>query len=244
MAPFPQLVRKFGVLGCAVCIVASCGQTQGSAVVTNAPVPTPTPTASSSSVRTVLTSLGLHLHSGPSLSASVITTLPQGTQGTVIGVNASAGGWAEISGTFGKGWIVTDPTLSSPNVMQTYASSSPAFTALYRGGWTYQANTTSVVFNSPDGSQSITVTQFQSTPPSPSATAVSSKAIQVCGTTVQEVVTQNGSTDDSEVTLPETGGAVLQLSYSAPAGSDPSAFADFYNSLVYPGNGCSLAGLP
>src|SRR5579864_8381940 len=105
---------------------APAGSSSGGSAGASQSGPSATPQLAGST-RTVLTQLGLNMHSDPSRSASVVGVLGQGAQVTVLDYTASNGGWFKVQGQTVTGWIVADPTLTAAGALTSYSSSDRGF---------------------------------------------------------------------------------------------------------------------
>lgn len=145
-----------------VCIVlvAACGSStttpSATAAHSAAPSTSATPTIVGSQ-RTVLTQLGLNLHSNPDTSSSVVGTAAQGTVLTVQDYQAAGGGFYKVRGASTTGWIVADPNLTSNGAYQSYSSSDRGFSVLIPQTWTFAEETVDVLFRPQQGQQTIVV---------------------------------------------------------------------------------------
>jgi hypothetical protein len=119
---------------------------------------TTVPGVQTSGPRTVLSPIGLHVRSGPSLTEKVLGTASQGIVLTVLGHTAAGGGWYEVRGDTVTGWISASPTLSAPGRFSGYTSSVHQFVALYPVGWTVGEGPTTAIFRAPTSGESIAVT--------------------------------------------------------------------------------------
>ena len=86
-------------------------------------VPTPSPTpALVGSTRTVLSPLGLRVHSAPALvSGNVIGGFSQGRSFSVLAYQSGGGGWFHVQGRTLAGWVVADPALTAAGTFNTYS---------------------------------------------------------------------------------------------------------------------------
>src|SRR4051794_20239425 len=114
-----------GLLVVGTTLLTACGSS-GPGTATPLPV-TAHPNSSSNapsqqSVRTVLSPLGINLHSNPSLDSTRVGSASQGATLTVKDHTNSNGGWYQVRGATTTGWITADPTLTAPGYFQSYAS--------------------------------------------------------------------------------------------------------------------------
>lgn len=143
-------------------LIAACGGAPSGTSPTPSTVPTtatsptlsPTPAIVGSS-RTVLSPLGLRIHSAPALgSANVVGNFGQGAFFTVLDYQSGGGGWMKVQGRSTTGWIVADPTLTAPGSFNQYAEAN-GFSALYPQSWAFQQESYGTVFLPQQGMQSI-----------------------------------------------------------------------------------------
>ncbi|MGH9076237.1 MAG: SH3 domain-containing protein [Acidimicrobiales bacterium] len=117
------------------------------------------PGVQTSGVRTVLSPVGLNVRADPSTTAAVVGTAAQGTALTVLGNNATDGGWFKVKGATVTGWISASPTLSAMGEFGVYTSTAHGFGALYPASWSFaEMPPAGVVFGPPGGRQSVVVT--------------------------------------------------------------------------------------
>lgn len=141
-------------------VVAACGSSATTPSATAAQSGTPSASATPKiigSQRTVLSQLGLNLHSSPDTSSSVVATAAQGTVLTVQDYQASGGGFFKVQGASTSGWITADPNLTSSGAYQSYSSSERGFSVLIPQTWTFAEETTDVLFRPQQGQQTIVV---------------------------------------------------------------------------------------
>ncbi|MGD0833016.1 MAG: SH3 domain-containing protein [Candidatus Dormibacteria bacterium] len=146
-----------------VCL-GGCALGKPTGVVTNPPgtaIPataTPTtapgtPAPQTSGERTVLAQEGLRIHSGPSLSDTVLGTASWGVALAVTGYNAVGGGFYSVQGATVTGWITADPTLSASGNLNAIALQDKDISGvLYPEGWTFADDPGEVVFTPEGGS--------------------------------------------------------------------------------------------
>ncbi len=146
-------------------LLAGCGEgSTPTGIATNPPVQgsgsNPSASASPSGppgVRTVLSPLGLNIHTSAAINAAVLGTAAQGAVLTVVDHTDQNGGWYKVQGRTVTGWITGDPSLTAPGLFTTYQSSDRGFNVLYPQNWTFDASTTDVVFRPQSGPQTIVV---------------------------------------------------------------------------------------
>jgi hypothetical protein len=109
--------------------------------------PTPSPTVSLvGTTRTVLSPLGLRIHSVPVLdSKNVIGGFSQGRTFTVLQYQSGGGGWLQVQGRSLGGWVVADQTLTAPGTFNTY-SEADGVSALYPQTWGFQQEAFGALF--------------------------------------------------------------------------------------------------
>ena len=109
------------------------------------PTPTPTPQIVGST-RTVLSPLGLRVHSVPVLaSTNVVGGFSQGRSFTVLEYQSGGGGWYRVQGATLSGWVVADPTLTAAGTFNTFAQAD-GITALYPQTWGFENESFGALF--------------------------------------------------------------------------------------------------
>ncbi len=103
--------------------------------------------AQSAGTRTVLATLGLRMHSSPSLSAKPVGVLSWGDQVTVKSYDRSGGpwpnsttpaAWYQVQGATVTGWIIADPTLTAAGTLNSINFGDKHIDGLlYPADWTY-----------------------------------------------------------------------------------------------------------
>ncbi|MGA8523034.1 MAG: SH3 domain-containing protein [Candidatus Dormiibacterota bacterium] len=107
--------------------------------------PSPTPLIVGST-RTVLSPLGLRVHSTPVLgSTNVIGGFSQGRSFTVLEYQSGGGGWFRVHGRTLAGWVVADPTLTAAGTFNLF-SQADGVSALYPQSWGFQVETIGALF--------------------------------------------------------------------------------------------------
>ena len=103
---------------------------------TAVPVATPSPTAQLvGTSRTVLSPLGLRIHSVPVLaSTNVVGGFSQGRTFTVLGYQSGGGGWFHVQGRTLSGWVVADPTLTAEGILTNTRSRTASRRSTRRHG--------------------------------------------------------------------------------------------------------------
>jgi hypothetical protein len=190
----PSSAVAAAVLGC-VALLAGCGALPGtthppSRTPTVVTIPTPSPTPQIvGTTRTVLSPLGLRIHSAPVLESGNVTGgFSQGRSFTVLQYQSGGGGWFRVQGQTLGGWIVADPTLTAEGTFNTYAESD-GVSALYPDNWGFQNESYGTLFIPQQGTgQSILLELANSlasygAPGLPGYTQSSSSPVLVCGYT-------------------------------------------------------------
>ena len=245
----------------AAILLAGCGDSGApTGVATNPPVPggvtgnpAGSPSGAASGVRTVLSPLGLNIHSDPLLSSPHVGTAAQGVVLTVVGHSDQNGGWYKVQGQTVTGWITADPTLSASGQFQEYTSSARNFSALYPQDWTFAEEPADTLFHPISGPQTIVVRTGASTsdfgPVGASGYAgTGQQAVVVCGVT-GDLDTFSRSGGAPPTPTPGTAGPLallaqirlrldaahaLALDFNYSAAADAAVFNDFYNSMTFP----------
>lgn len=256
-------MRGVPAAACAVALLlAACGQSQPSGrVATNPPdsgasssTGTGTGTEKAGGTRTVLSPIGIRIHTQPQLTAPVLTTVAQGTVLTVQAVSHDGGGWYQVSGQTSTGWISGDPALTSPRRFQEYSSDTRGFDALYPEGWNFSDDpaSRSVVFSGPSTGATIVVTVAPKLdaigPPGRQGyTTQSSSSVVVYGVTGVLRTFDRGAGAPTatpggpaalahlmqiRLVIDASRAMVLELNYDDAATAP--LFEDFYNSLSFP----------
>ena len=243
-----------------VVLLAACGEpTVTPGVATNPVVSGPgtTPATGSSvvtsGVRTVLSPLGLNIHTNPQLSAAVVGTAAQGTELTVLDHTDASGGWYKVAGQTQTGWIVADPALTADGHFTAYSSTTRNVSALYPQTWTFAEQPADALFYPLSGPQTIVVrngAHVADFGPSGATGFVGSgqQTVIVCGVTANLDLFSNSNHTLSSptpgtaaplallaqvrLTLDATHALALDFNYTTAA--DLTVFADFYNSMTFP----------
>jgi hypothetical protein len=161
--------------------------------------------------RTVLAQDGLRIHSGPSLSDSVLGTVSWGVSLAVTGYTAAGGGFYGVQGATVSGWITADPTLSASGNLDGVAFSDKSIAGvLYPQGWTFADDPGEIVLTPESGVDLPTLVI---------KTGTSVAALGALGIPGYAVV----SRDDQVVACGYTG-AVTE--YAAPSGTTPEPTTD------------------
>ncbi|MFN2582652.1 MAG: SH3 domain-containing protein [Candidatus Dormibacteria bacterium] len=252
-------MRRAGVRGALLlvpCAVAACGG--GS---TAAPHASTSASASATpqlagTQRTVLSPLGLNVHSDPATSASVVATASQGVLLTVLDYRSDNGGWFKVMGQSTTGWITADPSLTASGTFTPYSSDARMFSVLIPSSWTFSEETSDVVFRPQQGARSIVVRTAATTAalgqeaPTGYAMSFTQQEI-VCGYTGQlDEYVRAGSSAATPSASPANGGQrlgnyaairltldamhAIELALNYEKKDDLQTFRDFYNSITFP----------
>ena len=260
--------RVAAALVCSAGVVACGGATTGTAtpaVQSVAPSASATPQLAGSQ-RTVLSPLGLNIHSDPATTATVVATAAQGIALTVLDYRADNGGWFKVMGQSTTGWIVADPTLTAAGTFTSYSSDARMFNVLIPDTWTFIEETSDVVFRPQQGQQTIVARTggdlgaFGPQAPVGYVSTFSQPEV-VCGYTGELVeyvrsgggAAQPASPSASATSTPLADYAVIrlvqdpthaiQLAFNYASKSQLEVFQDFYNSITFPFPQCE-APLP
>lgn len=248
-------------VACAV-LIAACGSSAPtpSAPARQSVAPSASPTAKIiGSQRTVLSQLGLNIHSSPDTSSSVVATAAQGAVLTVQDYQASNGGFYKVQGSSTSGWIVADPTLTASGAYQSYSSSDRGFNVLIPQTWTFAEEPADVLFRPQQGQQTIIVRTGANTAAlgseAPSGyTQANSQQEIICGYTGQlDFYTSGGAAPQA---TPSPSGSpssaaqrlanyaavrlrfdathTMEIGFNYQSKDQLSVFQDFYNSISFP----------
>jgi hypothetical protein len=270
----PARARSLTSAGLAVtaaALLGACGATSShitqtpSGAPTTATSPTPSPTPQLiGTTRTVLSPLGLRIHSSPALgSTNVVGDAAQGATFTVLDYQSGGGGWLKVQGRSVVGWIVADPTLTAPGTFNVYASAN-GVAALYPQSWGFQQESYGVIFLPQAGTQNILLESgatLQAFGPAGLAgyTQSSSGTVVVCGYTgtLNEYAKDAAYTGATPTALPvprlplyveirlkfdATHAMIIGFNYSNSSQLD--VFNDMYNSLTFPYPLCEKPATP
>ena len=259
------------VLGFAALSAAACSSSTSS-VSPTPPGTSGSPTAAGASAspqligttRTVISPLGLVMHTEPVLSSSNhVGTLAQGASVSVLDYQAQGGGWFKVMGQTTTGWIVADPTLTAQGNYTGFPSD--AFDALYPEGWTFRAESPTVVRFVPvqQGQQSIVVATAATTSAFPNVgqtgyTSTFSQDVVPCGYTGSLVKYTKGNVAapvspgplvpttqlyaDIRLRFDSTHAMLIAFNYQSE--DQFSVFEVFYNAISYPYPQCRLGAAP
>jgi hypothetical protein len=267
----PRRLRSAGCAAGIVALLAACGAAppRTSPTVTGVPSPPASPTPSPTpqlvgTTRTVLSPLGLRIHSNPALgSANVVANAAQGAIFTVLDYQSGGGGWLKVQGRSVTGWIVADPTLTASGTFNRYAAAN-GIAALYPQSWGFQQESYGAIFLPQQGMQNMlleTGAALRSfgTPGLPGYTQTTSGSVVVCGYTgTSTEYTKNASyTGATPTALPvprlplyaeirikfdATHAMLIGFNYQNSAQLD--VFADLYNSITFPFPLCEATATP
>lgn len=162
--------------------------------------------------RTVLAQDGLRIHSGASLSDTVLGTAGWGVSLTVTGYNAAGGGFYDVQGATVSGWISADPTLSAGGNLDGVAFQDKSIDGvLYPQGWSFTDDPGEIVFTPASGTDPPTLVI---------RTGTSLAALGASGVSGYTEVT----TDDQVVACGYTG-ALTEYSAASAATAEPTTDA-------------------
>jgi len=190
----PAMTVAAVLLACVALVTACAGVPKSSPGASKTPtvitIPTPSPTPQIvGTTRTVLSPLGLRVHSAPVLdSENVIGGFTQGRAFTVLQYQSGGGGWFRAQGQTLSGWVVADPTLTAEGTFNMFAEAD-GVTALYPQDWGFQNESFGTLFVPQQGTgQSILLEIAGSlesfgAPGLPGYTQSSSSSALVCGYT-------------------------------------------------------------
>jgi hypothetical protein len=253
---------RFAVLATATAaLIAACGSTPPptSPTATGAPSIAVSPTASPTAqivgtTRTVLSPLGLRIHSTPALgSANVVGDAAQGATFTVLDIQSGGGGWLKVQGRSVTGWIVDDPTLTAPGAFNRYAAAN-GVSALYPQAWGFQQEPYGVIFLPQQGMQNMlleTASTLQAfgTPGLPGYTQATSDSVVVCGYTgtlseYAKNASYTGATPTAlpvprlplyaEIRLKFDATHAMLIGFNYQDSTQLDVFANLYNSITFP----------
>jgi hypothetical protein len=260
-----------GLLAATAALLVACGAapSKPSPTISGAPTATGVATPSATpqlvgTTRTVLSPLGLRIHSAPALgSANVVGNFAQGAIFTVLEYQAGGGGWLKVQGPSKTGWIVADPALTAGGTFNHYGSADGT-SALYPQTWGFQQETYGVIFLPQQGTQNMlleTGATLASFGPSglPGYTQSMTGSVVVCGYTgsLDEYAKDASSTGATPTALPvprlalydeirikfdATHAMLIGFNYQTSGQLD--VFADLYNSITFPFPLCEAPAAP
>ena len=256
----PPRVARWLAAGALLCAVAACGDTATpTGVATNPPGQGVTGTSgatgspsSGAGVRTVLSPLGLNIHSDPQLSSPHLGTAAQGAVLNVLDHTDQNGGWYRVQGQTVTGWITADPTLTAAGQFQSFSSSDAGFSVLYPQDWTFAQEPADTLFHPISGPQSLVVRSGESVAAfatgGPGYAGAGQQTVVVCGVTA-DLDLYKRSAGASASAVPGTAAPLallaqvrlrldathaLALDYNYSAAADLAVFSDVYNSMTFP----------
>ncbi len=246
----------------AISLLAACGGAPPSSSRTPTSTPTvaviatPSPTPQIiGTTRTVLSPLGLRVHSAPALvSGNVIGGFSQGRSFSVIAYESGGGGWFHVQGATLAGWVVADPTLTAAGTFNTY-SEADGFTALYPQTWGFQQESFGTLFVPQQGTADSAVLETAASLKTfgaaglPGYLATSVTPIVVCGYTgtlgyYTKETSYTGATPaplpvprqplyaEVRLALDSTHAVLIGFNYQTSAQVD--VFSSLYNSVAFP----------
>ena len=211
------------------------------------------PTAGDSSVRTVLSPLGLNIHSDPAVSSPHLGTASQGTVLTVLDHTDQNGGWFKVRGQTLTGWVTADASLTAAGEFQQYSSTQRQFSALYPSTWTFADEPADVLFHPVNGLQTIVERSGAGTADFGPGGAngyvgAGQETVIVCGVTgdltrdshsggpppapTPGIAGRMALLAQIRLRLDATHALALDFNYAAPA--DLDVFRAFFNSMTFP----------
>jgi Bacterial SH3 domain len=216
--------------------------------------PSPTPQLVGTT-RTVLSPLGLRIHSAPVLdSKNVLGGFSQGRTFTVLEYQSGGGGWFRVQGQTLTGWVVADPSLSAASTFNRYSAAN-GVTALYPQTWGFQQEPDSTLFVPQQGGTDSALLEMRNSlksytaPGLPGYTPSSSASVLVCGYTgtlayYVKAVSYTGRTPvplpvarqplyaEIRLTIDSTHAMLLGFNYENSSQLD--VFSALYNSIAFP----------
>ena len=256
--------------------LSACGATTPTPTAVATPRPTPSPSGTpqlAGTMRTVLSPLGLNVHSDPSPTSPVLGNASQGVQLTVLDYRADSGGWYKVQGRTTTGWIVADGALTAAGNFQPYSSTDRGFGVLVPDTWTFAEETVDVVFRPQSGQQSIVVRTAASSAalgaeqPNGYGFAQNSQTLVVCGYTGDlDYYSTNGATASTPTPSPSPGALpassaqhltdyaairlrfdathTMEIAFNYQTKDQLPAFENFYNSITFPFPQCEAPATP
>jgi Bacterial SH3 domain len=191
--------------------------------------------------QTVLSPIGVNVHSAPSKSDKVIGSAAQGVALLRLGRTAKNGGWYEVSGATVMGWISADPSLSAPGRFNYYSSN--AFNVLFPAGWTDSGKpATGVVFRSHSSLEVVVVTTSTTVAKLPTVAHTAgvseygSQQVVACGVTgyLYSYRTVNPHKFYADAAFSLAAGHALGLKATLTSLSQINKVLDFVNSISFP----------
>jgi len=243
---------------------ATTAASGGSSATPSGGGPSPTPQLIGTT-RTVITPLGLVMHSEPVLSPSNhVGTLQQGASVSVLDYQAQGGGWFKVMGQTTTGWIVADPTLTAQGDFTVFPSD--AFNAMYPQGWTFRVEAPNVTRFVPtqQGQESVVVATAPATSAFPAVntlgyTSTHTEQVVPCGYTgdlVEYMQSGNAAVPPSpgplipttslyaEIKLRFDGSHAMLIAFDYQSKDQFSIFENFFNAISYPYPQCEQGATP
>jgi hypothetical protein len=248
----------------AVVLLAACAGAPSSP--SRTPPPSSTPTAVTivtpsptpqlvGTTRTVLSPLGLRIHSAPVLdSKNVLGGFSQGRTFSVLEYQSGGGGWFRVQGQTLTGWVVADPSLSAAGTFNRFSEAN-GVTALYPQTWGFQQESFGSLFVPQQGTTESAVLDMATSLKSfgaaglPGYTQSSSTPVLVCGYTgtVSYYVKQTTYSGPTPAPLPvarqpfyaevrfriDSTHAIL-IGFNFQNSTQIDVFSDLYNSVAFP----------
>ena len=264
--------RPAAVAAGVAALIAACAGVPSAASRTPTPrptvvlIPTPSPTPQLvGTTRTVLSPLGLRIHSTPVLdSKNLLGGFSQGRTFTVLEYQSGGGGWFRVQGRTVTGWVVADPTLTAAGTFNPYSEAN-GVTALYPQTWGFQQESFGSLFVPQQGSTESAVLEMATSLKSfgaaglPGYTQSSSTPVLVCGYTgtVSYYVKQSPYSGPTPAPLPvprepfyaevrltiDSTHAML-IGFNYQNSSQLDVFSNLYNSVAFPFPLCEKAAPP
>lgn len=259
-------------------MLSACGSATPTPSATGTATPRTTPSPSGTpqlagTTRTVLSPLGLNVHSDPSPTSPVLGNASQGVKLTVLDYRADSGGWFKVQGRTTTGWIVADAALTAGGNFQPYSSTDRGFGVLVPDTWTFAEETVDVVFRPQSGQQTIVVRTAANTAalgaeePSGYGFSQNSQTLVVCGYTGDlDYYSTNGSTAPTPTPSPSPGAPpassaqhltdyaairlrfdathTMEIAFNYQSKDQLPAFQNFYNSITFPFPQCEAPATP
>jgi Bacterial SH3 domain len=255
----------------ALALVSACAGVPSTPSRTPSRAPTPTAVTISTpsptpqlvgTTRTVLSPLGLRIHSAPVLdSKNVLGGFSQGRTFTVLEYQSGGGGWFRVQGRTLTGWVVADPALTAVGTFNLYSEAN-GFSGLYPQTWGFQQESFGTLFVPQQGATQSGVLETGNSLKSfgasglPGYTQSSVGPVLVCGYTgtLAYYVKAASATGPTPSPLPvarqplyaevrftiDSSHAVL-IGFNYQSSSQLDVFAALYNSLAFPFPLCEKA---
>ena len=270
----PARARRLSAAGWAVgiaALLAACGAAPprptptvtGTPSLPSSPTPSPTPQLVGTT-RTVLSPLGLRIHSSPALgSANVVANAAQGAIFTVLDYQSGGGGWLKVQGRSVTGWIVADPSLTATGTFSRYAAAN-GVAALYPQSWGFQQESYGAIFLPQQGKQNMLLetaaTLGSFGPPGLRGyTQATSGSVVVCGytgtsTEYAKNASYSGATPTAlpvprlplyaEIRIKFDATHAMLIGFNYQSSDQLDVFADLYNSITFPFPLCEATATP